>query len=198
MEIEKKLNNNKNTSIKIKMDNFIKNLKKENIKNNIISRNVLSDGTDSSNNIFLERKDIDKTKKVNQTKFSYNIKINLNKDIKMKTIKKLFFENEDNKKSHHTEKNNRKIPKNLSGFIPSILMNQGSYRKENGICYSLTKEKNVNYLPKIFPFVIKDRLNKNYFFTNRNSNSNLIKSFNTINCKSTIKLKRFIRNKSQC
>ena len=195
---EKKLNNNKNTSIKIKMDNFIKNLKKENIKNNIISRNVLSDVTDSSNNIFLERKDIDKIKKTNQTKLSYNIKINLNKDIKMKTIKKLFFENEDNKKSHHTEKNNRKIPKNLSGFIPSILMNQGSNRKENGICYSITKEKNVNYLPKIFPFVIKDHLNKNYFFTNRNSSSNLIKSFNTINCKSTIKLKRFIRNKSQC
>ena len=189
---ERELKHHKNKILKIKMNSFIKNLKKENIKNSIISRNELSDEYKNNNNIFLSRNYSNQIKSRNKTDYIYNSKTNLNEGIKIKNIKKLFSENKKNKEVFLTENNDKKIGKNINIIIPSILKSKNKNENENIISYPKNKKKIDNYIPKSFPYIIQNHFNKNYLFNRKNDNTAPIKPFLTLNGVHTKKIKNFI------
>jgi hypothetical protein len=195
---ERELAHQKNKISKTKINNLIRNLKKDNIEKKIISRNEIYNGFNSNNNIFIAKNDSSKIKSLQRTKLIYNSKINLTNDIKIKNFKKIINRNMENIEVFHTERNNTKIKYNIYMNIPTILRSQNINRDESNIynvSHSQTKRKNLDYVPKIFPYIVKDHNNKNYLFNKRNDNNDLIKPIKTIENGSILKLKKIFLNK---
>ena len=171
-------------------------IEKGNIKNKIISRN---EKYTLNKNIFLTNNSINQIQTLYSNNLIYDSKTDFNSDLKVKNIKKIFIENEKNKESNNTERNNRINFRNKNRLkIPLIFSNTKKEKNEHNISKSQIKLGKNKYMPNIFPYIIIDSKNKNEMIKNRyvknNRNINPIK---TIGDLSSLKLKKLFINNNQ-
>ena len=171
-------------------------IEKENIKHKIISRN---EKYTLNKNIFLTNNNINQIQTLYSNNLIYDSKSYFNSDIKVKNIKKIFIENEKNKESNNTERNNRINFRNKNKLkIPLIFSNTKKEKNEHNVSKSQIKLGKNKYMPNIFPYIIIDSKNKNEMIKNRyvknNRNINPIKTIGNI---SSLKLKKLFINNNQ-
>ena len=184
--------------IKHKKFNSIKTLnntmKKENIKNVIISRNK---NNLIKNNIFLTSNNFNQNQILHRNQFLYNTKTNLNERIKLKNIETIFSEGEKNKEVFYTARNPKinTSKNNNINFLP-VFTNIRKYKDEHNISKSQDKKGKIKNIPNIFPYIIVDSINKKEYITDRN-NKYLEHQTRTIYNLSNYKIKKLIVNKNQ-
>ena len=171
-------------------------IEKGNIKNKIISRN---EKYTLNKNIFLTNNSINQIQTLYSNNLIYDSKTDFNSDLKVKNIKKIFIENEKNKESNNTKRNNRINFRNKNKLkIPLIFSNTKKEKNEHNISKSQIKLGKNKYMPNIFPYIIIDSKNKNEMIKNRyvknNRNINPIKTIGNI---SSLKLKKLFINNNQ-
>ena len=171
-------------------------IEKGNIKNKIISRN---EKYTLNKNIFLTNNSINQIQTLYSNNLIYDSKTDFNSDLKVKNIKKIFIENEKNKESNNTERNNRINFRNKNKLkIPLIFSNTKKEKNEHNISKSQIKLGKNKYMPNIFPYIIIDSKNKNEMIKNRyvknNRNINPIKTISNL---SSLKLKKLFINNNQ-
>ena len=171
-------------------------IEKGNIKNKIISRN---EKYTLNKNIFLTNNNINQIQTLYSNNLIYDSKTDFNSDLKVKNIKKIFIENEKNKESNNTKRNNRINFRNKNKLkIPLIFSNTKKEKNEHNISKSQIKLGKNKYMPNIFPYIIIDSKNKNEMIKNRyvknNRNINPIKTIGNI---SSLKLKKLFINNNQ-
>ena len=171
-------------------------VEKGNTKNKIISRN---EKNALNKNIFLTNNNINQIQTLYSNNLIYDSKTDFNSDLKVKNIKKIFIENEKNKESNNTERNNRINFRNKNKLkIPLIFSNTKKEKNEHNVSKSQIKLGKNKYMPNIFPYIIIDSKNKNEMIKNRyvknNRNINPIKTIGNL---SSLKLKKLFINNNQ-
>ena len=171
-------------------------IEKGNTKNKIISRN---EKYTLNKNIFLTNNNINQIQTLYSNNLIYDSKTDFNSDLKVKNTKKIFIENEKNKESNNTKRNNRINFRNKNKLkIPLIFSNTKKEKNEHNISKSQIKLGKNKYMPNIFPYIIIDSKNKNEMIKNRyvknNRNINPIKTIGNI---SSLKLKKLFINNNQ-
>ena len=144
-----------------KNNNFVKTfsdyIQKESINSKIIHRNDRNELTNKINNMFLTRNDFNRNLFSNNNKLFYTSKTNLDEEIKIKNIKKLFNENEKNKEGFYTTRKTKiDFRKNKNLIIPTIHSVSRNKRKEYYTSRSQAKTGSIKYMPDIFPFIVID------------------------------------------
>ena len=171
-------------------NNYIQNL---NNKNKII---IHRNETNSNNNLFLTKINFDKSIISHRNKLLFHTNIDLNQVI---DIKKLKNENEKNKEGFITTRNkkNNSIKLNhINISIPSIYNNSTNKRDENYVSLSHNKNRNINNIPNIFPFIITDTKTKRKIYKGIYKNDDM-KPMKTISGVSNLKLRKILLRDNQ-
>ena len=174
-------------------NSFNNSIQNVNNKNKII---IHRNETNSNNNLFLTKINFDKSKISHRNKLLFHTNIDLNQVI---DINKLKNENEKNKEGFITTRNkkNNSIKLNhINISIPSIYNNSTNKRDENYASLSHNKNRNINNIPNIFPFIITDTKTKRKIYKGIYRNDDM-KPMKTISGVSNLKLRKILLRDNQ-